>query len=466
LYYGGKKVYELNYNNRLNVDELLDVSKEYHKSKINIKHNNERKSTHHILDMGTSYLSNIQRVLKSHHEKFIHRTVGEEKYITNKLDLMGYLLSRDLYTYLNIEDGLTPFCCIFHDDKKPSASIVKNQKGFQIYKCHSSHCEFTGNIFRITERLFGFNNVESIDYLCNVFHVKLVESEWYQKQKRIYEQNIYYLLSGAMEYEHEYLYKVIKRHIPLLVILNQIAIMTMGSEMIKRNEEPIFFKPMKEIMNMFAAFVADIQEIEEKDKKFTRDLKELNKRINLFALLGVVNKLHISDVPKDIYKRYTALQRQVTGEEKLKIPNFYYIPPYSDQVLTSANQMADQFKQSMSMKGFSREMIMRAMGEDAANRVFPMKKGKELTKTSNHLALEMKELVLSILESKGYVVEKEIFDYTYGSKEKNLRVLKRCLQEMLDEYELKRVRLNKELKITLGIKVDGYPNVILREGNA
>jgi hypothetical protein len=34
---------------------------------------------------------------------------------------------------------------------------------------------------------------------------------------------------------------------------------------------------------------------------------------------------------------------------------------------------------------------------------------------------------------------------------------------MLDKYLLKKVRLNKKLKEKLGIKISGYPSIIIRE---
>ncbi|WP_246005741.1 CHC2 zinc finger domain-containing protein [Brevibacillus gelatini] len=460
LFYGGIEIIEINFNNRVNTYDILKSKIPDIKGKNN---NDRRKSTQSILGYPKDYLSNITWVLKSHHE-VISEKKQEKATFENKLDLMGYLLSRDLFHYLGIENKGAAFCCIFHNDKNPSASIVKNQKGFYFYKCHSSHCGFSGNIFRITERLFGLNNVDAIDYLCQVYNAEVVESEWYVKQKRIYEQNIYYLLSGFMEDEHPELYKFIKKHIPLLVILNQIAIMCIGSETIQRNKKAIWFKPLNEIIEMFVDFIVDIKEIEEKDKKITHDLKELNKRINLFALLGVIEKLHVSEVPRELFLRYTALQKQA-GNKRINIPNFYYIPSYDDNVLTNANNMANEFKaNNMSKKGFSREMIIRAMGEDVANRVYPMKRNVTISESSNTIAMKVKKLILNMIERDGYAFEKDVIEMADGSKEMNTRVLKRCLQEALNEYGLERVRLNKELKNKLGIEVNGFPNVILRSG--
>ncbi len=162
--------------------------------------------------------------------------------------------------------------------------------------------------------------------------------------------------------------------------------------------------------------------------------------------------------------RYTALQKQA-GNRRINIPNFYCIPSYDDNVLTNANNMANEFKaNNMSKKGFSREMIIRAMGEDVANRVYPMKRNVTISESSNTIAMKVKKLILYMIERDGYAFEKDVIEMADGSKEMNTRVLKRCLQEALNEYGLERVRLNKELKNKLEIEVNGFPNVILRSG--
>lgn len=41
--------------------------------------------------------------------------------------------------------------------------------------------------------------------------------------------------------------------------------------------------------------------------------------------------------------------------------------------------------------------------------------------------------------------------------------IKRCLNEIMDLYGLKKVKANKLLKDQLGINSDGYPNIIIEQ---
>lgn len=43
--------------------------------------------------------------------------------------------------------------------------------------------------------------------------------------------------------------------------------------------------------------------------------------------------------------------------------------------------------------------------------------------------------------------------------------IKRCLNEIMDSYGLKKVKANKVLKEQYNIKSDGYPNIIIEDIN-
>ena len=73
------------------------------------------------------------------------------------------------------------FCCIFHDDKTPSADIfVDKSTNYQYYWCHSSNCEVGTtrlDIFEIIGRAKNMKFIEAVRYLANLLHVKLINNE-------------------------------------------------------------------------------------------------------------------------------------------------------------------------------------------------------------------------------------------------------------------------------------------------
>ena len=69
------------------------------------------------------------------------------------------------------------------------------------------------------------------------------------------------------------------------------------------------------------------------------------------------------------------------------------------------------------------------------------------------------------IQRKGYCTEKEVVyilgnEYRYEVTETQI---KRCLNEIMDCYGLKKVKANKVLKEQFDIKSDGYPYIIIED---
>ena len=66
--------------------------------------------------------------------------------------------------------------------------------------------------------------------------------------------------------------------------------------------------------------------------------------------------------------------------------------------------------------------------------------------------------MLETIKNQGYVFEREVnLDGTVG------RPWKKSIQEILDLYGLKKIRLNKEPKERFGIDCKGYLNIIIED---
>ena len=87
------------------------------------------------------------------------------------------------------------------------------------------------------------------------------------------------------------------------------------------------------------------------------------------------------------------------------------------------------------------------------------------TKASDERTLKISEVILHCIQSKGYCTEKEVVyilgnEYRYEVTETQI---KRCLNEIMDCYGLKKVKANKVLKEQFDIKSDGYPYIIIED---
>jgi len=116
----------------------------------------------------------------------------------------------------------------------------------------------------------------------------------------------------------------------------------------------------------------------------------------------------------------------------------------------------------MTMTGFSRELLIRSLSEDEANKVYVQQKDEKLSKASQQFAEKAIKIILQLIQAQGYCTEEQIIRQIRGKKEEKKIKLKRCLQEILESYNLKRVKANKELKEKYGITSKGYPYLIVK----
>jgi hypothetical protein len=227
----------------------------------------------------------------------------------------------------------------------------------------------------------------------------------------------------------------------------------------------------------FGNLIANTYEGQLEFLKINSDVKEIGKRVDLFAFLGVLEKIHINNIPKELYKiAVIEREKKLKVREDINFQNYYSIPEYGDQLMTDANQKAIEFKENnMSMVGFGREMLIRGMSKEEADKAYPMLNKVELSSHSNNVSEYIKKKFMMKIEQFGWVSESEIMDEliqenlrrTDGKekgKNRNMKYVKRSLNELVEGYGLKRDRLNNKLKkmLNIGEELSGYPFVIYK----
>ena len=125
--------------------------------------------------------------------------------------------------------------------------------------------------------------------------------------------------------------------------------------------------------------------------------------------------------------------------------------------------------------GVSFDMFYRSEGFEVAASLYPQYKKKKneygeivnrtTTQASDERTVKISEVILYCIQRKGYCTEKEVV-YILGNQyryEVTDTQIKRCLNEIMDCYGLKKVKANKLLKEQCNIKSDGYPNIIIED---
>ncbi|MBP1935029.1 hypothetical protein [Ammoniphilus resinae] len=494
MFYGGRSIIWSDFNNKIILDRLLDnlpsiVKSTPNKSKGVLSPQYFSKGV--IRGTKPSIHSSDDKYNKSIHNNNISLIINQFEYMDRVLnsnpitfnsrnEVYDYLKRQDLHTYLGIENK--HFCCVFHEESKPSANIYINpDTGYWHYKCHSSSCGFTGTIIQVTERLTKLTNYKSLQFLMNAYRISLEKTEWQEQQESLiwsnlnilndpeYIKNTYPAFFSMMRTDNYY---------NLLKEFHYIALENLSS--MNQEGDALFYASMEYILKRLYPF-HDFDNF----KYFKK--KDSLTRTNLFTYLNVLEKLPLDKLP-DAYREKAEEEAKRKGFKNTI--GFYTIPSYDANSLPETERLAKQFKElHMTVKNFDREMCLKTLGEEEANRVFPTRKGEEVAKVNVETARLLEETALMIIEAKGWVTEEEIFEYTvldidieYTIKKNNKAIKddhvlseeekktwannfkkkrwKKMLGGFLIAYGLERVRLNKKLKTDLNITYedDGIPD--------
>ncbi|WP_017413475.1 CHC2 zinc finger domain-containing protein [Clostridium tunisiense] len=390
----------------------------------------------------STIFKNIEKVVEKEKESFILLNIVDIKssniIVKSREELYNLIKQIDLIEFLGY--GGVNCNCIFHEDHKPSASIYTNEEnGHWLYKCHSTNCNFdNGSIIDVVMSLQGCNFSEAIKFICEVYGIDFIKNEDCKNDcAKELQNNIDYLQSGLMEKEYPNLFKRIKNYLPILIKFNEIAIEY------SYTGDSMFFTSIRNIANQLGR----------------NHHRRIGDRINLFAFLGLIYKLNDSDIPEEMLKK----SKELAEGYKNHI-SYYEIPQYSKEILDYAEYYATQFKEcNMTMTGWSWELIYRTFGKGRADRVFPQLKGQRISKKASKFSTQLANIIMSLLEHKAYVTEKELLSFMEGAKSSNFINLKKTLQEILETYDLIKIRLNKQLKQKLSITSNGYGYIILKE---
>jgi len=358
---------------------------------------------------------------------------------SNRADLKHIIYSKIcINDFLGVPEGM--FNCVLHNDSNPSANIITLEDGTRLYKCFG--CGFTGTITTLVEAIARCNKVEAVEFIQKVYDIEVIETEKQKQIKEILKENIEYIMSSQFEQEYPEIYKIINRYIPELVCLHEIAIQNVTDDDLIQDNQAIFFASIRYIANYL---------------KYNNNLKRLSQRINLFTFLGMIEKLSKENIPE----KY--LQKAEEYKKEKYMTSYYSIPSYCFDKMQNINTKAKLYKEkNMTMTGFSRELLIRSLSENEANKVYVQQKDEKLSEASQRFAKKATEIIRQLIQAQGYCTEEQIIRQIRGKKEEKKIKLKRCLQEILESYNLKRVRANKKLKEQYGVTTKGYPFLIIK----
>jgi len=473
IFFGGKTLICNDFDRRINGYQIIDkfykeptlpitaksIDTKSCKKKLNVYSNNQSNNDMALKVEAIKSLNvGVMRCLLG---KALEVSTNKEGNISSSISVpfqydLTFKCEKDIYSYINSIDlseylGIYGYVkCILpeHDDHEPSAHIYKTNDGTQVYKCFG--CNKARTIIGITEELAGCKRSEAIEFIKSVYGIKLVESDWTVKQKKLMIDSANYLDTEDFKISNPELAKLIRtRKTDIQAIL--IHFTQYVNEDMQIDGKPFFFASYKTLMK-----VCGIRE----DNR-----KKLASTLVLFSLLNMVIKLQVTDIPE---KELNEAKHIAALYHQKKLTGFYSFEEYGINSLKDSENIAKTLKaNNITLKGLGREYILRTFGVDLANKCYPQyrfENSQGTSKKSDERTSQIVECLFYCIEQKGYATEKDVV-YLLGDKYKYQTTeiqIKKSLQEILVSYDLKRIRANKDTKQLYHVECNGYPFIIIK----
>jgi len=440
IFFGGKSLICDSFENRINAEQI--IGKYYdasivkcntpiiHKNcKKNLNYYSNTESNKNIEAIKHLDVDMMEELLKGVPDKedIVPSSIRypfKQTSFENEKDLYSYINSIDLSEYLGI-DGYVNCILPEHKDNLPSAHIYVTDDGTQVYKCFG--CNKCYTIIGITEKLAQCKKSQAIEFIKSVYNLKLEKSDWVKQQQQMLIDNANYLDSEEFDLQFPTLSKLIrtrKVHIQkMLLHFTQYV-----NDNMQNMERPIFFDSYKNLMNVCGI---------NPNKRIN-----LSQSLTLFSLLNMIEKLPLESIPE---KELNKAKHIAAKYGFKKLTNFYSFPEYGVLQFENSEEIAKTLKENhVSLKGLSREYILRTFGEELANKVYPQYKfenSKGTSEKSDNATLELMNKLCNIINEKGYCLESDI----RGKGQTELQ-WKRSIQEILNVGKFKKVKASKRNK--------------------
>ncbi|SFJ43426.1 hypothetical protein SAMN04487936_102155 [Halobacillus dabanensis] len=441
---------ELN-GNRYSIKQILSEL-----PNCELKNKNQSNKKDNLKDTNSEHKVNTQEIKGTNNLKYIKEQNVEalqailnpqEMRVSNHADLWQYIKERDMNQYLGIRGN--SFNCIFHDDENPSAGIVKNKTSHKknVYNCLSSNCGVSYTMITITQKLTGLNEEQSMKFLKRVYKIEYIESDWKKDRRKILENNERIVNGKKIESLYPELNKRIKRYIKLLTFFQVLSRKHLQTEYFTDiTGTPLFYSSI--------SYIA---------KALGINARRLTDRIALLTYLGLIKKVPEEEIPEHLLKK---AKFEAAKKNQTYLTTYYSIPEYNHETLSKCEEKAIEFVDcGFTMKAFSREMILRTLGQEEADRVFPQMKNKKVVDTQ--LVKTIERVTMELVEKKGWTTETEVIkNVNPVVKETKSLVetkIKRTMSEVCIKYGMVKQRLNKVIKEELDIPCKGYPTIIINE---
>ena len=405
--------------------------------------------------------SRIAQAIADHDSAYIRRYMGRGKRIVfdNRQQFFDYIYKTvNLADFLGVDEN-KKFHCILpsHDgaDDDPSASVFRSQSGVWLYKCFAEEGK-TWNIKQIVELLGNFDSeYQSLEFLKDSLNLKIKETQWAIEQRENID-SIVNCLCGTDENAFSSICPLASHNLRnckmLLLQVLCIARNCIYPERTSQDRNIIFYMSVRQLAK-------------DMGKKST---DQIDRNLKLLTYHKVIKELPDEEIPPQFLQKAYANRK-----DKHSRVSFYEIPSWVVQRTQLIEQQGKKWKDNgYRIRGISYEMFLRSEGQEVASEMYPQysrittKNGiinRRASRKADEMHDMMTDVVITLIQSKGYCTEADIAEYFTRKHGKNITELqiKRSIGDIMTANNLHKQKCNKSLKQRLSIDSKGYPIVIL-----
>lgn len=434
LFFGGKSYTEINFNNRLNVNTIVDLPEgspiAERQEQLELAVDNTKvedvniKPTWWLIRHGHD---DLVKARLSKYKATTHHQATAMEYV--KSLNMGEVL--DLPTERNFND-------LFTEDANPSANVYKLEDSeVWLYTRHSSDesKRFTGSLIQVVQKLKKTHFMGALMYLIEVMEIDFKATE--EIQRLINEIEIYsaLLLSSDLKNTYPHVAKIFKdgrtNYASDVVQILQIA----KNNVVEVDGEIRMISQLS------------VRELSERVHGTDRKRDRISKVLNLMSTTNWIDKLSTDDLPEALKAKLVEYQKANNRKYRKNVIEFKYLGSDFFGVLNNKCEV-------MLDKGFTaratltKEGLQNTFGDSEANKVFNQDTERKISKLSNDVETEAVHFIMEMITTNGYVEEKAVIKHLSNFIGKSLSdyKFKQLRSKITEGYGLERVRLNKTLK--------------------
>lgn len=360
----------------------------------------------------------------------------KKDYRSRSLHIESYEGLFHLLSQIDIGQCFTPIlplndffpCRLF---KGNYAWISRNDQGhYRYFSKRKDKVAISFDFLDFVEIYYGLTTYEAIDKIVKIFGIQFMEEIWKQERKQKYWRNEQFLHHSLSEYPH--LSSLLQDYTHVLEAMNVLGNIHIYKKEYSYQNENVFFASTSHISSFLE----------------TSNTSKVNQLINLFATLGLIEKVPTTQIHPLFLKESTDIVDKRNLGNRI---NYYVIHNFGETASVAEKRAKVLLKNGIRYSRISKAGIEKLFGSEFAESVYPQtiqKNKKRVNSKKENIEALLEKNFEMLLNEQGYLTKTmvaylPVFDL---SLEKKQSYLKKMWGYLLNKYQCDYSKPTKQMK--------------------